>query len=56
MVSLEEARERKEDGGDASTYPDVEIEVLVCDGLDVKSYRRYGGNDLSNLNATSVSI
>lgn len=30
-------------------YPDVEVEIPVRDGLDVKSYSRYRRNHLSNL-------
>jgi hypothetical protein len=31
------------------TYPDVEVEVLVCDGFHVESDGRYRGDDLANL-------
>lgn len=38
-----------------SAYPDVEIEVLICDGLDVESYRGDRGDHLANLNKHKVS-
>lgn len=31
------------------TYPNVEVEVLVCDRLDVEPDSRYRGDDLADL-------
>jgi hypothetical protein len=31
------------------TYPNVKVEVLVCDRLDVEAYRGYRGDNLTNL-------
>ena len=31
------------------SYPDVEVEVLVCDRLDVESDGRYSGDDFTDL-------
>lgn len=36
-------------------YPDVEIEVFVCDGFDVEAYSRYCGDDLANLPGRVIS-
>ena len=33
----------------AGTHPDVEIEILICDGLDVEADGRYRGDDLADL-------
>ena len=40
--------------GALATYPDVEVEVLVRDGFDVKAYCGYGGHYLADL-SLSVS-
>ena len=32
-------------------YPDVEIEVLICDGFDVEAYRGDCGYDFADLEA-----
>lgn len=37
------------------TYPDIEIEVLICDRFDVETDCRYRGDDLTNLWARGVS-
>ena len=31
------------------TYPDIEVEILVCDGFDVEANRGYCCNDFTNL-------
>jgi hypothetical protein len=35
--------------GGEGTYPDVEVEVLVCYGFDVEAYCRYCGDYFANL-------
>lgn len=39
------------EGGDrgTETYPDVEIEVFVCDGFDIEADCRDGGDDFADL-------
>lgn len=37
------------------TYPDIKIEVLICDRFDVETDCRYRGDDLTNLWARGVS-
>lgn len=32
-----------------TTYPDIEIQIAICDRLNVKSNSRNRGNDLANL-------
>jgi hypothetical protein len=46
------ARERSELG---RTYPDIEIEVLICDRFDVETNCRYRSDDLTDLWAQGVS-
>ena len=31
------------------TYPDIEIQIPICDGLDVESNGGNGGNDFADL-------
>jgi hypothetical protein len=33
----------------ACTYPDIEVEILVVDRLDIEAYCRNGGYDFANL-------
>jgi ribosomal protein S12 len=35
-------------------YPNVKVEVLVCDRLDVKAYRGYRGHNLADLDEVLV--
>lgn len=37
------------------TYPDIEIEVLICDRFDVETNCRYRSDDLTDLWAQGVS-
>jgi len=37
------------DGEQVCAYPDVEIEVLICDGLYIEAYCRYCGYHFANL-------
>lgn len=39
-----------------ATYPDIEVEVLVCDGLDVEADGGDGGDDLANLGYVSGNV
>jgi hypothetical protein len=32
-----------------TTYPDIEIQVLICDRLDVETDRRYRSDNFANL-------
>lgn len=34
---------------EGAAYPDVEVEILVCDRLDIETNRRDGGNDFADL-------
>lgn len=37
------------------TYPDIKIEILICDRFDVETDCRYRSDDLTNLWARGVS-
>lgn len=37
------------------TYPDIKIEILICDRLNVETDCRYRSDDLTNLWARGVS-
>lgn len=39
-----------------TTYPDIEIQVPICDGLDVETDGGNGGNDFADLDTRAVSI
>lgn len=38
-----------------SPYPDIEIEIFICHGFDVKADGRNGGDDFTDLDTRVVS-
>jgi hypothetical protein len=46
---VSEDERRATEKGRSSTYPDIEVEVLVIYRLDIEAYCGNGGDDLANL-------
>ena len=42
-------------GSNGATYPDIQVQIAICDRLDVKSNGGDGRDDFTDLNERQVS-
>lgn len=47
---------RSDEKAVASTYPNIEIQIAICDRFNVKSNGRNCGNDLANLKREALAF